>query len=436
MRLGDPVAPRFRPCAPGGCDGVCGGPVCQDRLDRGIATPDDPAVSTPVFLVVSLWLAGLAAAAQFGKIGVVFDSLATLYPGPAAVGFVVSLVGVVGLVFGTTAGLLIGRAGTRRVLLGALMLGAAVSLFQSGLPTLPVMLASRVIEGVSHLAIVVACPLLIAQVSAPRHIGFTMTLWSTFFGVSFTLTAWLGVPFATAHGPAALFTGHAALMAGAALLLWWQLPRDVPVGRRVTISAKALFRQHLAIYRSARIAAPGLGFVFYAAIYVAVLTVYPPFLPEAWRAFVSGAMPLASIVVSLTVGVALLRRMSAVRVVQLGLALTVLTAVALWLAQGVAGAVVGLSLAMAASLGLVQGASFAAIPELNATASDRAAAAGALAQLGNVGTTTGTPILVGLTAALGFSGVPLFAAVLGLAAALVVGRLGQRRVREAAGSGG
>ncbi len=398
-----------------------------------MATPDDPAGSTPVVLVVSLWLAGLAAAAQFGKISVVFDSLATVYSGPAAVGFVVSLVGVVGLVFGTTAGLLIGRAGVRRVLLGALMLGAAVSLFQAGMPALPLMLASRVVEGVSHLAIVVACPLLIAQVSAPRHIGFTMTLWSTFFGVSFTLMAWIGVPFAAAHGPAALFVGHAGLMAAAALLLWRQVPHDPPAGARIPLSAMVLLRQHLTIYRSARIAAPGLGFVFYAAIYIAVLTVYPPFLPGTWRAFVAGAMPLASIVVSLTVGVALLQRVPAVRVAQLGLALTVLSAVALWLAQGFTGAMVGLSLVMGAALGLVQGASFAAIPELNASASDRAAASGALAQLGNLGTTTGTPILVGLTTALGFSGVPLFAAVFGLAALLMVGWLGQRRVREAAG---
>jgi MFS transporter, DHA1 family, inner membrane transport protein len=41
----------------------------------------------------------------------------------------------------------------------------------------------------------------------------------------------------------------------------------------------------------------------------------------------------------------------------------------------------------------VQGASFAAIAQLNAPAQDRAMAAGALAQMGNLGTVTGTPLL-------------------------------------------
>ena len=47
------------------------------------------------------------------------------------------------------------------------------------------MLLARVIEGASHLAIVVAAPSLITQLSQPRYVGAAMTLWSTFFGVSF-----------------------------------------------------------------------------------------------------------------------------------------------------------------------------------------------------------------------------------------------------------
>jgi predicted MFS family arabinose efflux permease len=43
-------------------------------------------------------------------------------------------------------------------------------------------------------------------------------------------------------------------------------------------------------------------------------------------------------------------------------------------------------------VGIVPGASFAAIPYLNKTSADQAGANGALAQLGNVGTASGTPI--------------------------------------------
>ena len=52
--------------------------------------------------------------------------------------------------------------------------------------------------------------------------------------------------------------------------------------------------------------------------------------------------------------------------------------------------------ALAGAMGIVQGASFAAIPQLNHSAEDRARASGAVAQLGNLGTTTGTPLLSAL----------------------------------------
>ncbi|MFZ5750375.1 MAG: hypothetical protein ACOY5U_04845, partial [Pseudomonadota bacterium] len=65
--------------------------------------------------------------------------------------------------------------------------------------------------------------------------------------------------------------------------------------------------------------------------------------------------------------------------------------------------------AVAAALGHVQGASFAAIPALNDRPATRAMAAGAIAQLGNVGTTLGTPILLALDRAMGPQSVTVFA---------------------------
>jgi len=59
----------------------------------------------PALLVLALWAAGLGAAAQFGKISVIFDLLVADYGTPGRVAFMVSIVGLVGLVFGTTAAL-------------------------------------------------------------------------------------------------------------------------------------------------------------------------------------------------------------------------------------------------------------------------------------------------------------------------------------------
>ena len=80
------------------------------------------------------------------------------------------------------------------------------------------------------------------------------------------------------------------------------------------------------------------------------------------------------------------------------------------------------ALALAACLGIVQGASFAAIPQLNPRPEDRARAAGAVAQLGNLGTTTGTPLLALLMQKASVNGLALFLlgfSLLGLAIHLV-----------------
>lgn len=361
-----------------------------------------------MLLILALWGAGLGSAAQFAKLGVIFDHIALAYPGrgEVALGLAVSIVGFVGLIFGTTAGLLVQRLGYRRVLVAALSLGAVLSALQALLPPLPVMLALRLVEGGSHLAIVVAAPVLIAQIAPPRLQGLAMTLWSSFFAVSFAITAALGRPLTEAQGVGALFLAHAAYMAAFALLLWRVLPLDRP-GPALPLSPGRLLRQHGEIYASPSVAAPAIGFYCYALIYIALLTLLPT-LAGPYRELLASAMPLTSIAVSLTLGVWLLGRVPAIRVVQVGFAATLLAAGLIWLERGAPLPLAVASLILAAALGLVQGASFAAIPQLNPDLESRSRASGALAQLGNLGTTCGTPLLAALIAGQGVAGLVLF----------------------------
>ena len=137
-------------------------------------------------------------------------------------------------------------------------------------------------------------------------------------------------------------------------------------------------------------------------------------------------MPLISIAVSLTLGVRLLGRMSAVRLVQWGYAAAVPGFVLLWLGWGQGVPMLLGGFWLSAALGIVQGASFAGIPELNASAEDRAAAAGAVAQLGNLGTTTGTPVLAAILASAGPGAMAGIAAALCLCG-IAIHRLQARR---------
>jgi predicted MFS family arabinose efflux permease len=358
--------------------------------------------------IFAIWCAGLGAAAQFGKISVAYADLGVAYaawPG-VWIGLMVSIVGLVGLVFGTTAGLLVARIGARRAMVGALLVGAAVSLVQSLLPPFALMMASRVVEGGSHLAIVVVGPTVIAAVAGRARQGAAMTLWSSFFGLTFAVLAWIGPGILQAGGVPLLFRLHAVWMLVFAGVLEGLMPRDVAAVS--TGPRKSLLAEHLAIYASPFIAAPATGFVCYTITYVAVLTLLPGAMDQGWGPLAGVAMPLVSIGVSLTLGVWLLGRVPAVRLVQGGFAVALVAALGLWMFWGQGALEFAAALLMGAGLGLVQGASFASIPQLNASGEDRARAAGAIAQMGNLGTVTGTPLLALLMLQAGGTGLALF----------------------------
>jgi DHA1 family inner membrane transport protein len=384
-----------------------------------------------LFTILALWLAGLGSAAQFGKLSVAFDLMAARYPeqGAAGIGLIVSIVGIVGLILGTTAGLLVARIGPRRAIVAAMVLGAAVSALQ----TLPLpytaLILTRVLEGVSHLAIVVVGPTMIAGLTPPRHQGLAMTLWSSFFGVTYALLAVIGPPLLAQGSIAPLFLTHAIWMAALALVLRALLPPDPPAPSLTMGSG--LLAQHVAIYASPRIAAPALGFVFYTALYVAVLTLLPPLLPEGQRALAAAGMPLFSIAVSLTLGVWGLRFLTAVQMVQAGYVMGVLATLMLWAGWGAGDLALIAAFLLAGAMGIVQGASFAAIPQLNHGAEDRARASGAVAQLGNLGTTTGTPLLALMLGAMGPMGLIAFCLPLCLAGITAHALQARRRARQA-----
>ncbi|WP_187429656.1 hypothetical protein ROLI_024270 [Roseobacter fucihabitans] len=374
------------------------------------------------FLILALWGAGLGAAAQYGKFSAVFDQLPAIYPqAGAALGLIVSSVGILGIFLGVAAGLVVTRVRYRRALLWALWIGAAISAFQALLPPLPWMLLSRALEGVSHLAIVVAAPTLISQLCAPKDRGLALTLWGTFFGVAFALLAWAGLPLVAWRGVPALLIAHALYMAGFALFLGARLQAlrlDTPLP---PLSAVQILRDHGVIYRSASISAPAIGWLFYTFCFVSILTVLPLYIAPQTRALVMGAMPLTSIAVSMTVGVALLRLMPAVWVVLIGFAGSALTMVWLWVMPGNAIA----CLALSGAMGLIQGASFAAVPQLNTNPETQAQANGAMAQMGNVGNTLGTPVMAVAAGAMGYAALPLLAGVafvLGGSAHLILAR--------------
>ncbi|MGB1012011.1 MAG: MFS transporter [Thiolinea sp.] len=382
----------------------------------------------PIIIFV-LWLAGLCAAAQFAKIGHILPELQLLYPDAgSALGFLLSLISLVGALLGLVAGILVGQIGPRSVLLTGLWLGAAISFVQSFNLPLGLLLASRVLEGVSHLAIVVATPTLIARYSSERLRPAAMTLWGAFFGVSFALTAWLGLPLVAAKGVGALFLTHALITGTTALLVTYAVgglsvqPTSSPTGT-VPFSIPDLYHQHKQAWLSPYIAAPAAGWLFYTLTFVALVGVLPGLMPPEERTFTAAALPIAGIAASMTLGILLLKRYSAIHVLSIGFLAAIVCTAILFLIPGKP----VIAILLFAALGLVQGASFASIPQLNKTAPQQALANGAIAQAGNIGNLCGTPLLLGLLSSGGTSA--MFALVIACYIAAIGAHLAFARQR-------
>lgn len=341
---------------------------------------------TPWLLMVVLYLSGLIASVQFAKVALTLEALQLAYPG-APVAFVVSAVAVMGVLFGVLAGGITASIGPRRAILWALAISAIAGGAQAVLPGFNLLMALRFVEGAGHLILVVAVPTLMATLASDRDRPVIMGIWATFFGVGFTIAALL----VGDAGPALIFAIHAAIAALLLATLWLMLPKGLVIERRPL----PRLADHIAIYRTPRLFAPALGHGLYAMLFLALVTFLPDALDAAW---LSPILPIAGLAGSMLAG-ALAQHILPGTLVWGGFLAMVACFVATALAGPWAPSVAIFAMGVS---GIVAGAGFAAVPWLNDSAPDRALANGALAQLGNVGTFAGTPILaaLGLAAAL------------------------------------
>ena len=349
-------------------------------------------------LIGFLFLAGLFAAAQFAKIALTLDDLGTVYSG-GGLPFAVSALSVAGILFGVTAGMIVAQFGARRVLLIALAVASGLSLVQAILPIFQVFMALRVLEGFSHLAIVVAAPTLMAAISQAKDVPVAMGLWGTFFGVGFAGAAAV-VPLL--EGPSEVYIAHGVFGLVLVAALWPLLPRGVARG----VWEGNVWARHVAIYGNPRMVAPALGFLWHTIMFLGLLT----FLPGLLGSWTAPILPLVALVG--TFGAGWLARWFAPKVILLvGFLLTFLGfGVVLFLPDVTQ---IWAVLALFVVIGLVPGASFANVPALNADPADQARANGAIAQLGNIGTAASTPLFAAVVV-FGFPGVVL--ATMGISA--------------------
>ena len=329
-------------------------------------------------LIALLWTTGLLAAAQFAKLTLTLGAVQDLYP-DASVPLAVSGVSIVGILGGGLAGFFVSKIGVRRAVLWAVMMSATLSLIQGFEMSFAVFMTTRVMEGFGHLLLVVALPTMIVALAKPSDKSVVMGIWGTFFGVGYALVAVITPSVVAWGGVQALYLGHGLVLAALFPILWWILPR-VMAGGHVMPNVVAV---HRAIYSNPRYFAPGLGHGIYTSIFIALVAFLPGALDAPWLVAV---LPLANLSGTFASGF-VARKIAASKLSVSGFAVAAILFVMMALTGSVA-----IALCAMFVTGLTAGANFAAVPELNRAPRDQARSNGAVAQLGNIGTFSGTPI--------------------------------------------
>ena len=352
-------------------------------------------------MVLLLWTTGLLVAAQFAKVTLTLEALQAVYPA-SPVAMAVSGVAVVGVLGGAMAGFVVAHFGVRRSVLWACALSAGLSLLQAVPMPFAVFMGLRIAEGVGHLLFVVALPTMMAALARPHDKSVVMGLWGTFFGVGYAVLAVIVPPVLAWGGVAAVYAGHGLLLALVFPVLWAALPR-VMAARSAIPNPVAL---HRTIYTNPRLAAAGVGHGIYTSLFIALVAFLPAALGAAWLTLL---LPIANLSGTFAAGF-LARKVAAPRLVVIGFAVAGLLFV-LMAATGLA------SVALLAffATGVTAGGNFAAVPALNDAPKDQALANGAMAQLGNIGTFSGTPLFAIVAGSLwGLTGLSLAICVFGV----------------------
>jgi len=344
------------------------------------------------FLVFVLWLAGIAAAMQFAKFSVAFDFLRNQYNvAPFWIGLSLSIVGFIGLIFGITISIYVSKIGQNKILLVGLLLGTIVSIVQALQPVFPILFLSRIVEGVSHLGIVVTAAIIMIIVSSEKHHSIVMGMWSTFFGIAFSVTAWIGNLVLKLYSSSILFLIHAIFMAIILILLLFSLNQiNIPVNDTNKIS---FIDAHKKVYSNWRTFSPGILFFFHTFMYIALFTFLPGLSGnENNKSFLLVILPLISIVGTMIAGFASQYFISPSKLCIFAYISLVILILLIRFSFDNNILFVVTSMILILFSGIIQGSVFSLIPKISLTTEDQTNANGAVTQLGNLGSTLGSPV--------------------------------------------
>ncbi len=181
--------------------------------------PSDEAARAGKLQVLLLMGSGVVAAAQIGKaiisVPLIRSELALSLD---LAGLIVATFATLGATTGIAAGLVVGRLGAGRSLIGGMGVISLGNVIGASAPDQLVLLVARIIEGVGFLAVVLAIPSMLVQLVAREKRDFVMAAWSAYMPIGIMLML-LVAPLLPTIGWRSFWLANAVATGSCAILL-------------------------------------------------------------------------------------------------------------------------------------------------------------------------------------------------------------------------
>ena len=372
----------------------------------------ESSVRTNWLAVAMVVAAGIIAALQVGKVIVSVPLLrADLGLSLSAAGWVLSIFSVLGVLGGILTGATVSRFGDRRIMLVGLWAIVCGSLAGGFASAYPLLLATRGIEGLGFLLIIIAAPDLLRRIVAPHERDRAFAIWSCFMPAGMALALLIGPLLVGWRG---LWFANAGLAALVAIAVMRTVSQGVIMQDKWSWSGLADDTQQTLKAGGPLLLAVTFG--FYTLLFFALFSFLPVSLEE--RIAVSAA--LASVLTAAAIGANIIGNLTAGVLRERGVAQWKIIAVAS-IIMGVMGLVIFLPLlpniaVFAACVvfsgfgGLIPAIIMGGIPTLTPSARLTPVSFGLVMQGNNLGQLIG-PVTVGsVVAAMGWNAVGVFIA--------------------------
>jgi MFS family permease len=265
-------------------------------IDRPRSESTMSAWSPRVLLLIG---SGVIASAQIGKaiisVPMIRNELAL---GLDLAGLTVAMFATLGAATGMGAGLVVGRLGARRSLIGGMGVITLGNVIGASAPGPLALLVARIIEGVGFLSVVLAIPCMLTQVVTRQKRDFVMAAWSAYMPTGIMLMLLLA-PLLPTIGWRSFWLANASVTASCAILVAVHAPATaMPVTARAR--ATRFFADAVTIMRQPSCLVLAFAFFAYSCQIFSLSFALPLLLTSAHGVSLGAAGMLSALVLAVS----------------------------------------------------------------------------------------------------------------------------------------